>query len=269
MAQTTAIPVLTTQVDQLAVRIYADRTAMGAAAGADVVAALRERLARQERVRMIFAAAPSQNETLAALGAAEGIDWSRVTALHMDEYLGLPAGAPERFGSYLREHLFDRVRPGEVAFIAPQEIADDDDAAAEAECARYAALVRAAPVDIVCLGIGENGHIAFNDPPVADFTDPAIIKPVELDAACRQQQVNDGCFPNLAAVPRRALTLTIPALCSGAQLFCSVPGPTKRAAVRATLTGPIATTCPASILRRHLACILYTDAAGYGDVAAL
>jgi glucosamine-6-phosphate deaminase len=269
MSQTTAIPVLTTQVDQLAVRVYADRAAMGAAAGADVVAALRERLARQERVRMIFAAAPSQNETLAALGAAADIDWSRVTALHMDEYLGLPAGAPERFGSYLREHLFDRVQPGEVAFIAPQEIADDDDAAAEAECARYAALVRAAPVDIVCLGIGENGHIAFNDPPVANFADPRIIKPVELDAACRQQQVNDGCFPKLAAVPRRALTLTIPALYSGAQLFCSVPGPTKRAAVRATLTGAIATTCPASILRRHPACTLYTDAAGYGDVVAL
>jgi glucosamine-6-phosphate deaminase len=228
----------------------------------DVAAALRDRLARQPRARIIFAAAPSQGEMLDTLGRAAGIDWSRVTAFHMDEYLDLAEGAPQRFGHFLRAHLFDRVAPGEAHFLAARPIAGDDDPAAAAECARYAALLHAAPIDIVCLGIGENGHIAFNDPPVADFADPATVKPVELDATCRQQQVNDGCFERLDAVPRRALTLTIPALLSGAHLFCTVPGPTKRAAIRQTLGGPIATSCPASILRQHPDCTLYTDRDG-------
>ena len=121
-----------------------------------------------------------------------------------------------------------------------------------------------APVDIAFLGIGENGHIAFNDPPVADFADPRIIKPVELDAACRQQQVNDGCFPSFAAVPTHAVTLTIPTLLSGAHLFCSVPGSTKRAAVKRTLDGPISTECPSTVLRRHADCTLYADRDSFG-----
>lgn len=251
--------------ERLAIHVYTDRGTMGAAAGAAVATALRDRLARQARVRMIFAAAPSQDEMLAALIREPGIDWGRVTALHMDEYLDLADDAPQRFGRYLRERLFDRVEPGEVHYLAARAIASGDAAAAEAECRRYAALVRAGPIDIVCLGIGENGHLAFNDPPVADFADPATVKPVELDAACRQQQVNDGCFASLGAVPRRALTLTIPALIAGGRLFCTVPGPTKRAAIRRTLDGPIASTCPASILRRHPDCTLYTDRDGLPD----
>jgi glucosamine-6-phosphate deaminase len=250
-------PAVSTQVDRLQVRVYADRDALGAAAGADVAAALRDLLARQARVRLVCAAAPSQNELLAALVAADGIDWSRVVAFHMDEYVGLAPEAPQRFGRFLRDRLFDRVRPGEVHLI-------DGNADPEAECRRYAALLAAAPIDLVCLGIGENGHLAFNDPPVADFHDPARIKPVELDAACRRQQVKDGCFPALDAVPARALTLTIPALLAGRRLFCAVPGPTKREAVRQALTGPIATSCPASILRTHPRCTLYLDTAAYG-----
>lgn len=261
----TAEGVNSVRVDCLAVRVYTDRATMGRAAADDVAAALRERLARQERARIIFAAAPSQREMLTALGEAADIDWTRVTAFHMDEYLGLAGDAPQRFSRFLREHLFARVRPGETHSLAEREITNDDDVAAE--CARYAALLGAAPIDIVCLGIGENGHIAFNDPPVADFADPLLVKPVELDAACRQQQVNDGCFATLAAVPRRALTLTIPALLAGRRLFCVAPGPTKRAAIRAALTGPIATSCPASILRRHPDCTLYTDREGFPDAA--
>ncbi len=255
-------------VDRLWVRVYADRAALGLAAGEEIAAALRARLARQPRVRMIFAAAPSQTELLAALGAAAGIDWDRVTAFHMDEYLDLAGDAPQRFGHFLREHLFARVHPGEIHYLAAGEISGDDEAAADAECARYAALLRSAPIDIVCLGIGENGHLAFNDPPVADFADPATVKPVDLDGTCRRQQVHDGCFTTLAAVPRRALTLTIPALTAGARLCCTVPGPSKRAAIRRTLTGPIGTACPASILRRHPDCTLYTDLDGYPASAA-
>jgi glucosamine-6-phosphate deaminase len=250
-------PLRTQTVDQLKVNVYTDRRAMGAAAGADVAAAMRRLLSSRPNVRMIFAAAPSQNETLEALVAATGIDWSRVTAFHMDEYIGLAENAPQRFGRYLRDHLFDRVKPGRVHLI-------DSAGSIDNECSRYGDLLREAPIDIVCLGIGENGHIAFNDPPVADFNDPLTIKPVQLDDACRRQQVNDGCFPSFDAVPTHAVTLTIPTLFSGAHLFCSVPGPTKRQAVQRTLSGAISTDCPSTVLRRHRDCTLYADRDSFG-----
>ena len=243
-------------VDRLRVNIYPDRAALGRAAGGDVADAMRTLLASRSNLRMIFAAAPSQNEMLATLAAAPGIDWSRVTAFHMDEYIGLPEDAPQGFGRFLRERLFDKVRPGVAHLI-------DSSNDIQSEARRYGALLREAPIDIVCLGIGENGHIAFNDPPVADFNDSEIIKPVELDDACRQQQVNDGCFPTFESVPTHALTLTIPTLVSGAHLFCCVPGATKRAAVRRTLNGPVSTECPSTILRQHADCTLYVDRDSY------
>lgn len=249
------------EVERLAVRVYPDRQAMGKAAGE----AAGERIVRlqqsQDEVRIVFAAAPSQLECLKTLTQIDGIDWSRVTAFHMDEYIGLPPEAPQRFSHFLKEHLFDVVRPGQVHLI-------DGSRSPEAECARYAGLLAEAPIDIVCLGIGENGHIAFNDPPVADFEDKALMKPVELEEACRLQQVNDGCFPELAAVPTHALTLTIPALLSARHLFCTVPGLTKREAVRRTLSGPVSTACPASILRTHADCTLYLDTDSF-DPASL
>ncbi|MGQ9780217.1 MAG: glucosamine-6-phosphate deaminase [Bacillota bacterium] len=237
----------------LSVEIHPDRRSLGRAAGEAVVAKIRELLGRQARVRMVFAAAPSQNEFLETLSAAEGIDWKRVTAFHMDEYLGLSADAPQSFRRYLKEHLFDRVHPGEVHLIAGEAPSPEE------ECARYARLLAEAPIDIVCLGIGENGHLAFNDPPVADFADPEMVKVVRLDEACRRQQVHDGCFARLEAVPTHAITLTIPVLFSGGWLYCVVPGPTKREAVKKALTGPISTTCPASILRIHPRARLYLD----------
>jgi glucosamine-6-phosphate deaminase len=219
-----------------------------------------EAIRKRGRVRMAFAAAPSQNEFLAALAANPDIDWSRVTAFQLDDYVGLPAGAPQLFGSFLREHLFDQVRPGTVHLIG----ATSSLAEAGARSRAYAELIDAAPLDIVCLGIGENGHLAFNDPPVADFNDPERVKVVELDQPCRQQQVNDGCFPTFAEVPTHALTLTVPTLMSGTRLVCIVPGPAKRAAVQTALRGPIETACPASILRTHPACTLYLDQSSYG-----
>jgi len=249
--------ILEQTVDRLRVRVYSDRAALGGAAGEAVALKMRELISLQGGVRMIFAAAPSQNEMLGALVKAPGIDWGRVTAFHMDEYIGLAEDAPQRFGRYLRERLFDLVRPGVVHLI-------DSANSVEAECARYGALLAGGPVDIVCLGIGENGHIAFNDPPVADFADPLVIKAVELDEACRQQQVNDGCFESFAAVPTHAVTLTIPALLAGTHLYCSVPGRTKRAAVGRTLGGAISTECPSTILRRHSDCTLYVDSDSFG-----
>ena len=252
-----AEPVKLGKVDHMEYRVYESRREMGEAACRDMVRMLKELLAAKDRVRMVFAAAPSQNEFLEALIRTEGIDWSRVEAFHMDEYIGLPEEAPQRFGRFLSERLFDKVRPGRVELVNSAN-------GAEAECVRYSAMLREAPVDIVCLGIGENGHIAFNDPPVADFDDPAWVKPVELEEACRVQQVNDGCFTRLEEVPTHALTLTVPALMSGANLFCIVPGPTKREAVNRTLEGPVSTACPATIMRRHPACTLYLDKDSYG-----
>lgn len=252
-------PIKQETVDSLKVRVYRNRNEMGEAAGAEVASKIKELLMKRQTVRMIFAAAPSQNEMLDRLASDSDIDWQRVTAFHMDEYIGLPDGAPQAFSRYLRKRLFDRVKPGTVHLI------DSANPVAE-ECSRYEALLREAPIDIVCLGIGENGHIAFNDPPVADFHDPLLVKAVELDPVCRRQQVNDGCFRTLEEVPTYALTLTIPALLSGAHLFCVVPGPTKRQAVARTLRGPISTACPSTALRRHTDCTLYVDRDSYGEL---
>ena len=249
-------------VDRLAVEVHATRAAMGLAAARATAAYLAGIIARQGEARVIFACAPSQDEFLGALvdPARCGVllDWSRITAFHMDEYVGIRGDAPQSFRRYLHEHLLARVGIGSFHAISAEE------ADVAAVCQRYSALLAQKPIDLICLGIGENGHIAFNDPPVADFDDPVPVKRVELDHACRQQQVNDGCFPNLDAVPTHAITLTIPALFSGAHLFCMVPGRTKAAAVAATLNGPVTTDCPSSILRRHPDCTLYTDTDSYG-----
>jgi glucosamine-6-phosphate deaminase len=238
---------------RLAVEVHDSRRWLGRAAGMEAAQHLRALLARQPGARVIFACAPSQDEFLAHLTAETGIAWPRVTVFHMDEYVGLPAAHPASFRHYLRTHLTAKVRPGVVHELA-------GDATDEAgECARYGALLAEAPVDMVCLGIGENGHLAFNDPPVAQFNDPARVKSVELDLACREQQVHDRCFPSLAEVPRRALTLTIPSLLKSTRMFCIVPGPRKAAAVKATLRGPVTPSCPASILRIHPAATLFLD----------
>ena len=231
---------------------YDTRAAMAQAAASDIAAHLRDLLDGQDGLRMVFAAAPSQAEMLAGLAAAPGIDWRRITAFHMDEYLGLQPGDPASFVSWLCRHFFDRVPIGKVHLM---EAGDDP----EATSANYAALLGTAPIDVVCLGIGVNGHIAFNDPPVADFNDPLDVKVVTLDQDCRQQQVDEGCFRALDLVPRQAMTITVPPLMRANRLFAVVPGAIKREAVRRTLQGPISTDCPASILRTHPNCTLYLD----------
>lgn len=240
------------------VHVAESRAAMGQMAAQDIAAELRLRLAAQAEVRMVFAAAPSQNEMLAALRGAEGIDWSRVTAFHMDEYIGLAPNAPQRFGLWLKAALFDRLPFKAVHLLDP-------DQAPAARAQAYAALLAQAPIDIVCLGIGANGHLAFNDPP-ADFYDPADVRIVQLDLACRIQQVEDGCFESLDQVPLAALSLTVPRLLRASRLFCVVPGQIKRAAVTRALTGPIDTSCPATALRLHGDCTLYLDPESAADV---
>lgn len=237
----------------LALQIHETRDEMGRAAAADILAEIRHRLGRQDRVRIILAAAPSQSEVLQALVSAGDIDWPRIDLFHMDEFIGLAPDAPQRFARWLDLRVFSRVAARSWP-ILPEP---DPEAMARA----YAAHLAAAPVDIVCLGIGVNGHIAFNDPPVADFADPLDVKVVELDETCRRQQIGDQGFDGLAAVPTHALTLTIPRLLRADRLFCVVPGAVKAAAVAAAVKGPQVTACPASILRSHPGCTLYLDRA--------
>lgn len=245
----------TLTMQQFRIKIYDTRAEMGCDAADDIAEAIRGVLARKEACNMIFAAAPSQNEMLAALAAQPDIEWERVNAFHMDEYIGLAPDAPQGFANFLRDAIFDKV-PFRSVNCLDGAAATEDTAA---ECARYSALLCREPVDITCMGIGENGHIAFNDPPVADFDDPELVKPVALDEICRNQQVHDGCFASLEQVPTHALTLTVPALMHAAQVFCVVPAATKARAVRDTMLGEITTACPASILRRHKAATLYLD----------
>ena len=245
--------------DLLTVNVYETRAEMGTSAAADIKAKILGLLQTKETINMIFAAAPSQNEVLASLALDREIPWNRVNAFHMDEYIGLSADAPQGFGNFLKEHIFGLAPFKSVNYI---DISAKDP---DKECERYAALLAEYPTDIVVMGIGENGHIAFNDPPVADFADTKAVKPVLLDEICRNQQVNDGCFATIDDVPKYAITLTVPTLFAGDYLFCIVPAATKVNAVKATLCGEIGEACPATILRRHKNAILYLD----GDSSAL
>lgn len=241
------------KVDQLNVQVCANRAAMGRESAILVSGRINELLAQQEYINIIFAAAPSQNEFFAALRTQTRVDWRRINAFHMDEYTGLPGNAPQSFGSFLKEKLFGWMPFNSVNYI------NGNATDLKTECDRYSRLLTQYPPDIVCMGIGENGHIAFNDPHVADFDDPHMVKIVELDAECRQQQVNDACFSGLEQVPTHALTLTVPALMAGKSVYCMVPGKNKAKAVDRTLNGEIDEQCPASILRKHIHAILFLD----------
>ncbi len=215
---------------------------------------MQEAITRAGSATVIFAAANSQIQTLAALVALGGVDWRKVTMFHMDEYLGLDARHPASFRRFLRERVEQRVRPKSFHCIQGEAMQP------LAECERYARLLAAQPIDLCLLGIGENGHLAFNDPPVADFADRHAVKLVKLDEACRQQQVGEGHFPALADVPQYALTLTIPALCAARRMLCIAPERRKARAVRDALRGPVSPSCPASWLRRQAHCTLFLDA---------
>jgi len=241
------------KVEKLHVQILKNRQEMGAVAARETAEMMKKFLSAKPEISMIFAAAPSQNEFLAGLINIPHLEWNRVIAFHMDEYLGIPEDAPQRFGTFLKKAIFDRVPFKEIHYL------NGSTTSPEQELLRYSSLLKQHPVDITCMGIGENGHLAFNDPPMADFQDPLRVKIVELDDICRQQQVNDGCFPNFEAVPTHAMTLTIPALLQAKWISCVVPAKSKARAVKATLTDKIGTDCPASVLRTHDAANLYLD----------
>lgn len=235
------------------VRIYASRKLMGDAAASRLALEIDAVLKNKDSVNIIFAAAPSQNEFLTAL-FDEQIKWERVNAFHMDEYINLDENAPQRFGNFLKERIFNKFNFKSVHYLNGN--VDD----IQSECKRYSVLLENHPIDIVCMGIGENGHLAFNDPPVANFSDPEMVKVVILDLPCRQQQVNDGCFVSIEDVPTHALTLTIPVLMSAKIINCVVPGGTKATAVLNTLTKPIGSDFPSTVLRKHSGAVLFLDA---------
>ena len=248
--------------DRLRAVVLRDRAAMGEASAAHAGALLRDVLAAKSRARVMFAAAASQADMLDGLAVEPGIDWARVEAFHLDEYVGLPKGHPRSFGRWLEDHIWSRVGVGRVELIdggAP-------DPAAEAR--RYGALLDDGGIDLGLIGIGENGHLAFNDPHVADFEDPLTVKPVEIDDTSRRQQVRDGAFETFHDVPRVALTVTMPAILAARSLSVVVPGDQKAEAVRRTLDGPIETACPASALRRHPDAVLFLDEPAYALAAA-
>jgi glucosamine-6-phosphate deaminase len=241
--------------------IYPNRAQMGAAAGKAAVDRIKEIIRAKGEANLIFAAAPSQNEILDALLQSD-IDFGRVRGFQQDEYIGLDGSHPAVFRNYLQEHIFGRAPFKEVYYMGVPKTLKE----AEKRCEEYKALLEKYPPDLIFLGIGENGHLAFNDPPVADFNDPKAIKIVELDEACRIQQVNDGCFKSLKEVPTHAITLTMSFIMSVPEAIVTVPSERKAEAVNNALNEPVDISCPASILRRHKNAALYLDFGSAGKI---
>ncbi|AIY00876.1 hypothetical protein ART_1277 [Arthrobacter sp. PAMC 25486] len=235
----------------LVIKTYSDRVALGSAAGAHAADMIVSALKNKPVVRVMFAAAPSQEATLTTLISTRGIDWSRVDCFHMDDYLGLPAEAPQGFGNWLNRVVFASVTPRNFYRIDP---ANDP----YAEAGRYGLQMGSEPFDLVLCGLGVNGHLAFNDPP-ADFSDLQAARMIELDAVSRQQQVSEGHFPSIEDVPTYAITATIPRLLNSECMIASVPGQAKRSAVADTLDQPISGAHPGTALRLHGNSYIYLD----------
>jgi glucosamine-6-phosphate deaminase len=240
-------------VDHMPVRVHADSRALARAAADGAAGVIRDAVAAKGVAYAMFATGNSQLEFVDTIvTATPGVPWGEVVVFHMDEYVGVGPDHPAGFRRWIRERITDRVHPRDAHYI-------DGLADPETECERYAALLRSHPLDLCCLGIGENGHLAFNDPPVADFEDPLDMKVVELDRACQRQQVNEGHFPTIDAVPSGALTATIPALLRAHTVLAIVPEARKAEPVRAAITGPVSTACPASFLRTRDNVTLHLD----------
>jgi len=245
-------PVKSLQVDRLKVEAYASSAIMGQAAAKFVAGKLAAAIAKNGHANLILATGASQFTFLEAF-KKEPVDWPKITVFHLDEYKGMSDQHPASFRKYLRERILNQVNPAKAYFL------EGDAPDIETVLQNYEDLLKSHPVDMACIGIGENGHIAFNDPPVADFNDPRLVKIVELDEACRRQQLGEGWFPTLADVPTHALSLTIPAIMNCKTISCVVPDARKIAAVTGTLYSPVSTACPATILRRHPDTVLFLD----------
>jgi glucosamine-6-phosphate deaminase len=238
--------------DKLKVKIFENKNELGKASAIAVAEKLKKAIAEQGFANLILATGASQFQFLEYLQQQE-IDWKKIIVFHLDEYKDLPITHPASFRKYLKERILGKVQPKQVYYL------EGDAGDIDAEVARYEALLKDHPIDVACIGIGENGHIAFNDPPVADFNDPKLVKVVELDEACRKQQLGEGWFPAFDDVPKYALSLTIPAIMRCKHINCVVPDERKAEAVFNTVNAEISTACPATILRQHPDVILYLD----------
>lgn len=242
--------------DKLKVYVFQNRKEMGEFAAKEAAQYMREIGQVQEEINILFAAAPSQNDFLEALSREPEVPWHKVNAMQLDDYIGIDAGAPQRFANYLEAHIFSRVPVAKRFFI------NCENQNAKEELERYGKILKEHPADISFIGIGENGHIAFNDPGMADFCDERWIKAVDLDLLSRKQQVHDGCFGQLEEVPTQAMTVTVPPIMKAKRIFCMVPGSTKSKAVRNTLYEEIGNHVPSTVLRTHLNAALYLDEDG-------
>ena len=251
---------MTRDYGELEVRIFATTAELGAAAAADAADAIKNAVGQRGRANVMFASGNSQFAFLDALTTRPDVPWSNVIGFHMDEYIGIDDSHPASFARYMRERIIDVVHPSEFHCV-------DGTNDPARECERYGALLREHPLDLCCLGVGENGHLAFNDPPFADFDDALDVKQITLDDASRRQQVGEGHFATIDDVPRTAVTVTIPALLRATRVLAIVPEARKAAAVEQALHGPITTDCPASILRRTPHATLYLDVASAADIS--
>jgi glucosamine-6-phosphate deaminase len=240
-------------VDSLNVRVFPSQTELAADAAREAAATLSAAITAKGSAAAILATGNSQLRFLEALVKLGGVDWSKVTLFHMDEYLGISANHTASFRKYMRERVESLLKPKVFHYI------EGDSAQPIAECERYARLLAAQAMDLCCLGIGENGHLAFNDPPVADFHDQKLVKIVTLDEACRRQQVGEGHFKRIEDMPQYAITLTIPALIQAERVLAIVPEKRKASAVKNSLKGPISTGCPGSYLRLQKHALLFLD----------
>jgi glucosamine-6-phosphate deaminase len=255
MPMETPPTLFTTAIDALPVSVYASTLQVGQAAAAEAAVFLQQTLRVRGQANVILATGNSQLSFLETLHAIPELDWGKVNIFHMDEYLGLDATHPASFPRFLRRHFLDHLQPPAGAFFpVPGQHPNPDQA-----CREYESLLRDHPVDLCALGIGENGHLAFNDPPYADFNDPVWMKIVQLDEASRRQQVGEGHFSSLEDVPTHALTLTIPALLAARKVLAIVPEARKATAVQRSLFGPIDQDCPGSILRLAAHAHLFLD----------
>lgn len=249
----TVRPLFTRSVGELDVRVYPTGQELGRAAAEEAADVVRDAIDRRGEARVIFATGNSQLAFFEALRAVQGVDWSKVRAFHMDEYIGIDERHPASFRAFLRREIVDPLGVGAFHTI------DVDEADPRRGIEAYEEALHRYPPDLCCMGIGENGHLAFNDPPFADFGDDAVVKVVELDEVSRRQQVHEGHFPDLAAVPTHAVTLTVPTLIAPSRVLVIVPERRKAKAVAAALEGPVHDGLPASVLRRVPQATLFLD----------
>jgi glucosamine-6-phosphate deaminase len=240
-------------IGRMKIEVHPNSKAAGTAAARAAARALIELAKSHDSIGVIFATGSSQIETLEALTGIANLPWNQIRGFHMDEYVGIAEDHPASFRRYLRERLTEKVKM--KAFFEIDGSAPDPERTGSV----YADEIRSAAPQLCLLGIGENGHLAFNDPPIADFSDPVDVKIVQLDAACRQQQTAEGWFSSVEDVPQYAITLTIPTLLRVPRLIVSVPGRRKAKIVRRAFTEPISTECPATILRTHPDATIYLD----------